>query len=286
MRSEEQILELLISVANENENIRAVVLTGSRVNQNIEKDDFQDFDVIYLVDNLDKFADDRNWIDVFGERIIMQIPNSMQLDEGDLESEKEEITYLMLFKDFNRIDLKLIDIKNTECCQDSLSRVLLDKDGRFASLPAASEDNYVVKKPSLKTFSDCCNEFWWVATYVYKGITRNEPLYAKEMLEGPVRKMFMKMLAWHVGSDTGFSVNLGKCNRFLKQNVSPDLWTRIVRTYPDLSIKNIRQSLIEMMRLFHEIGIEVAHKLELKYNRTEANNVFEYIRSREESNGK
>ena len=94
------------------------------------------------------------------------------------------------------------------------------------------------------------------------------------------------MLAWHVGCNTGFSVNLGMCNRFLKQNVSPDLWTKIVRTYPDLSIKNIRQSLIEMMSLFQEIGMEVAHKLELNYNRTEANNVIEYIRNREENKEK
>ena len=179
MRSEEQIFELIISVANGDENIRAVMLTGSRANQNIKKDGFQDFDVIYMVDNLDKFADDINWINVFGERIIMQMPGSMQLDEHDLESDKVEITYLMLFRDFNRIDLKLIDIKNEEYRTDSFNRVLLDKDSRFSSLPEASEDNYAVKKPSPKTFSDCCNEFWWVATYVYKGIARDEPLYAK-----------------------------------------------------------------------------------------------------------
>ncbi|MCB0667404.1 MAG: aminoglycoside 6-adenylyltransferase, partial [Saprospiraceae bacterium] len=135
MRSEEQIFELIISVANGDENIRAVMLTGSRANQNIKKDGFQDFDVIYMVDNLDKFADDINWINVFGERIIMQMPGSMQLDEHDLESDKVEITYLMLFRDFNRIDLKLIDIKNEEYRTDSFNRVLLDKDSRFSSLP-------------------------------------------------------------------------------------------------------------------------------------------------------
>ena len=106
--------------------------------------------MIFLVNDLISYKYDVNWIEVFGERIILQMPNSMKLDENDLESEKEEITYLMLFKDFNRIDLKLIEVKNKELYKDSLNKILLDKDNLFDSGIVPNEDDYLIKKPSQK----------------------------------------------------------------------------------------------------------------------------------------
>lgn len=278
MRTEEEIIAMLLSVAEEDIRIRGVILNGSRTNPDIKKDRFQDFDVIYLVEDIESYREDLNWINVFGERIIMQMPYSMQLDEEAADTKEERITYLMLFKDLNRIDLNLVDVKNMESCQDSLNKILLDKDGLFDSIPEPSDRDYLVKKPSQQQFSDCCNEFWWVSTYVVKGLVREEPLYAKDMLEGPVRKMFMKMLAWKVGVENDFSVNLGKSNRFLKRYVHSSFWEDILKTYPDAGLMNIWKSLLLMTQLFHQTGIEVARALDYHYHLEEAKNVEAYIR--------
>jgi len=277
MRSEDDILSLLLSTTTEDNRVRAVVLSGSRTNPNIEKDAFQDFDVIYFVSELESYRDNPDWVDQFGERIIMQMPNSMKVDEQDVESEKDEITYLMLFKDLNRIDLKLVPIELRDTYKDSLNRVLLDKDQLFDSSIEPDDSDYRTTKPSQKEFSDCCNEFWWVSTYVAKGLARNEPLYAKAMLETPVRNMFMRLLAWHTASQHGFSINLGAKNRFLKKYVSPELWTKILATYPDAGIQNIWNSLLEMTSIFHELATKLSNHLELDYNQEEANNVIEYL---------
>ena len=271
------MLELILSVASGNNNIRAVILNGSRANKNIKSDDFQDYDIVYVVDELKGFESRPTWIDVFGERIILQMPNSMKIDEDDSETEEDEITYLMLFKDFNRIDLKLVEVKNILNYKDSLSKILLDKDHLFKERLGPSEEDYMIKEPSQKEFLDCCNEFWWVSTYVIKGLARDEPIYAKEMLENPVRKMFMKMLSWYVGATKGFEINLGNCNRFFKEYVSSALWKRILRTYPDSEIINIWNSLMEMISVFHELGLEVAKETGLNYKIEESINVKEYI---------
>ena len=98
MRSEEEIYRLILSVAKKDDRIRAVVLNGSRANDKIKKDSFQDFDILFLVNELESFNCNPNWIDVFGERIIFQTPNSMKLYNHDVNLDKEEICYLMLFK--------------------------------------------------------------------------------------------------------------------------------------------------------------------------------------------
>ena len=49
-RTPSKILELILRVAEELETVRAVVLQGSRANPNVASDEWQDFDIVYLVD--------------------------------------------------------------------------------------------------------------------------------------------------------------------------------------------------------------------------------------------
>lgn len=52
MRTEKEMIDLIMNTAKENERIRAVIMNGSRVNPNVKKDCFQDFDIIYAVKDL------------------------------------------------------------------------------------------------------------------------------------------------------------------------------------------------------------------------------------------
>jgi aminoglycoside 6-adenylyltransferase len=48
MRSEKELISQILGLANTNDLIRAVLLTGSRADPKIVKDSFQDFDVTYV----------------------------------------------------------------------------------------------------------------------------------------------------------------------------------------------------------------------------------------------
>lgn len=49
MRTEEQMMKLILDTAKEDERILAVYMNGSRTNPNAPKDIFQDYDIIYVV---------------------------------------------------------------------------------------------------------------------------------------------------------------------------------------------------------------------------------------------
>src|SRR6267143_1051330 len=107
MRSEEEMLELIVSTAENDHRIRAVIMSGSRVNPNARRDIFQDFDIAYLVTDVDSFRDDHTWINRFGAIMILQLPEAME----DPPSKNDgRFTYLMQFTDGNRIDLTLFPI--------------------------------------------------------------------------------------------------------------------------------------------------------------------------------
>ena len=49
MRTEDEIMKLLINTAAQDDRIRAAYLEGSRVNPDVPRDMFQDYDVVYIV---------------------------------------------------------------------------------------------------------------------------------------------------------------------------------------------------------------------------------------------
>ena len=69
MRSEKEMLDLIIDIANNDVRIRAAYLEGSRANPNVPKDLFQDYDVIYVVMETKSFREDKEWINRFGKRL-------------------------------------------------------------------------------------------------------------------------------------------------------------------------------------------------------------------------
>ncbi len=209
MRTEKEMLDVIINTAIEDERIRAVIMNGSRVNPNVKRDCFQDYDIMYVVNDIQSFTSNHNWVHRFGEIMIVQMPEEMSLVQPD---EDGKFPYLMQFMDGNRIDLTLVPVELIKkfVGQDSLSKLLLDKDNCLEEFPPASDKDYLVKKPTEKEFLDCCNEFWWCSTNIAKGLWREELSYAKGMLEGPVRDMFIVMLEWYIGMKTDFTVNTGK----------------------------------------------------------------------------
>ncbi|WP_166703040.1 aminoglycoside 6-adenylyltransferase [Bacillus albus] len=275
MRTEKEMMELILGVANEDDRVRAVGMNGSRANSNVPKDNFRDYDIVYLVSDFQSFLNNPDWVDVFGKRIIMQTPEDMELIPPELDG---RFTYLMLFEDGNRIDLMLIPIeeKNEYCSEDGLTIILLDKDKKMPKLDEPTNKGYWVKKPSAVFFADCCNEFWWISTNVAKGLWREEILYAYEHLNS-VREMLLTMLEWKVGIETNFSLSVGKNSKYLERYVNKDIWERLLKTYPNGEYKQVWNSLFEMIRLFEQVAIEVADILEYQYPYEEANKVKDYL---------
>ena len=279
MRSAEEIKRLIIDVAKTDDRIRAVLLNGSRANDKIPPDKYQDFDIVYVTDDFESLIADREWTNKFGEKLIWQLPDEMVV--GQKEPEKgNRFSLLMLFTDGNRIDLTLLSKKEIDPNgkTDSLTIVWLDKDNMFPNTTLPSDLDYLVKEPTEKEFLDTCNEFWWVCTYVAKGLLRNEIIYSKEMLETVVRPMFMNVISWHIGLETNFSVSIGKAGKFMSKFQSPELYQQILQTYSDQVVENNWRALFLMMDIFSQLARTVSRKLKFRYVFGEEENVIAYLK--------
>lgn len=276
MRSDHAILELILNCANADDNVRAVVMNGSRVNPNAPKDPFQDFDVVYFVRDVGAFKQRPDVVSYFGDIMILQTPEDM----GDPPPKNGgHYAYLMQFLDGHRIDLSIYPLHAVnQIVSDSLSRVLLDKDRLLPELPPPTDRGYLPHPPNAKTFADCCNEFWWVNPYVAKGLWRNELTYAHYMFDSVVRTEFMKMLTWYFGIRTNFQKSPGKCGKYLKQGLEPEIWERLERTYADAQPDHLWDALFVMDDLFRDLAHVVTQMFGFTYPEQDDRNVTNYIR--------
>lgn len=263
MRSEQQLFDTVLNFARADERIRMVTLEGSRTNIHIPPDEFQDYDITFFVTDPDSFTADDAWLDLFGERLIMQKPEDMEL----FPAQEPGYSYLMLFTDDVKMDLTLLPVEliSEYFTWDKLVKLLLDKDGRIGSPPVPTDIDYHLQMPTARMFDDCCNEFWNTTTYVVKGLCRREILFAIDHMNEIVRKELLRMISWLVGTEQGFQFSLGKNYKFLDRYLSEELWNRLIATYRMDSYLHMWESLEACLALFREVSGEVAKRLEYTY---------------------
>ncbi len=188
-------------------------MNGSRTNPRATRDMFQDYDIVYVVTDTASFLADRQWIQVFGELLMVQ-PDLLDQAIGKAVDFEQSYGYLMLFTDGNRIDLHL----ETKAAlvngfiRDSLTILLLDKDNCLPVVPEPSDRDYYVNPPTAGQFMSCTNNFWWCLQNVAKGIWRDQLPYAKNMYHHTTRAALDKMICWWIGLQHEYQVSVGAMN--------------------------------------------------------------------------
>ena len=268
MRTEAEMLDVILKTA-ETLQVEAVAMSGSRTNPKTLKDEFQDYDVVYLVENFEELISDLSWIDQFGKRIIEQ---EVTLDHRRL--------YLMLFEDGNRIDLTLCPKEYIQEWVDSEAgfTVLEDPENLFEPY-SPNIERYWTSPASEKDFEKACNEFWWVSAYVVKGICRNQVIYATDHLYGICQQELLKLLAWQVVADKG-TVDVGKNYKYLFNYLPAEKEKEFSSLLDFASLDKIIQSLFDTMQLFHQEAQSLAQKMGFDYDNEVAEKMIEYAEER------
>ena len=262
------MLNLILQTAKKLQ-VDAVALSGSRTDTKAPKDEFQDYDVVYVVDDLDNLTSDLAWLDQFGTRIIEQhnILGNRRL-------------YLMLFEDGNRIDLTLCPKDHIQEWVESETAytVLVDEKGLFESY-SPSPERFWTSPASETDFEKSCNEFWWVSAYVVKGICRKQVIYATDHLYCICQQELLKILAWQVASDNG-TVDIGKNYKYLFNYLPAEKEKEFSNLLDFSSLDKITQSLLATIQLFQQEAQYLAQKMGFKYEKEVAEKMMRYAKEK------
>ena len=264
MRAETEMLDLILQTAKTLQ-VKAVAISGSRTNPKAPKDEFQDYDVVYVVDDLDNLMSDLSWLEQFGRCLIEQ---EVRLGHRRL--------FLMLFEDGNRIDLTLCPKDHIQEWVDSEAgfTVLEDSEHLF-ELYSPNLERYWTSPATETDFETACNEFWWVSAYVVKGICRNQLIYETDHLYGICQQELLKVLSWQVASDRG-KVDIGKNYKYLFNYLPTEKEKEFSNLLDFSSIEKLTQSLFATMKFFHQEAQSLAQKMGFDYDMEVAEKMIQY----------
>ena len=281
MKTLDEMRELILKKAEEDERIRAVTMEGSNVTEGAVHDKYSDIDVTFFVTDIREFTRDKDYMKRFGDILIMQMPDDWYAEPYDYNS-RNKFAYLVQYKDGNRIDMTFIDVSNIgDQVNFNEPRVVMINKDNFPELKdIASKEAFYIKKPTEFEFCNTVNEFRWIANYATKGLCRDEFFYARRAMEWLMMNMFMKMMNWKVGIDNDFEVTTGGNSKYLKKYLSPEEMERFKGIFAKGEYEDMWDKLFLMYDYFEELSLYVAEKLAFHIDLEESRNVREFMEKR------
>lgn len=275
------MLDKMITYAKNHEGIRAVLLNGSRVNDKVKPDDYQDYDVVYMVDDISQWITLDAWLDFLGPRLMMQKPDQNDLDRKIIHEVKDRFAYLILLKTGIRIDLTLATPPKVKTIikEDSLTKVLLDKDSLLTDIDPPSEKSYYLKKPDNEaTFQAIYNDFYWCSQNVLKGIKRQEWPYANTMFHHILMKHLNTMIQYAITVKYAPKcVNVGAFNKWLGKFLTKAHYQAYLNLVFKPEEESAIKTLLESLDLFYYYAETVALQCGFQLDDLSYQNMKDYI---------
>ena len=270
-------MALILGLAEADDRIRVVVMNGSRVNPNVARDPFQDYDIATFVTDVEPFRNEGYVVPHFGEVMVVEQPLYGPWPPADADGSYHNYNIQLL--DGNRIDLSFSHVDTLEDdLADSLTAVLLDKDGRIPYFPPPNESSYFITQPTQELYDGCCTGFFFaLGSHIPKTIWRRKLPLLKYYIEGWLRESVTMMLGWDIGIRTGWEKSLGSKGKHLEGLLTPDVWNEYKRTYVDSDYDNLRESLFLFHSIFKKSAEFVAEKCGFRFPRETADKVLAFF---------
>ena len=278
--TEADVLGRVVQWAIDHPLIRAVILESSRAVEQAPLDRFSDYDILLVVSDVRPFADDNSWQRFFGEPLV-------RFGDAIVRLGFETHMRMVIYQDHTKIDfaiwpLELLQrIVEQQVSTDFLDwgyRVLLDKNGLAASIPAPTRTAHIPARPTKQEYQALVEEFWWETTYAAKYLWRDELTFAKYNLEVTLKfELLFRMLEWRVELDHDWTWKPGLLGRGLKRALPPDLWAALERAYAGPGIEENWEALFAITALFRRVAVEVGQALGYLYPHEMDRGVTEYL---------
>jgi len=276
------MIELIIKIAGMDDRIRAVYLYGSKADPNIEKDKYQDYDLVFVVTETNSFISNKDWLNEFGkidfifEGLWNQLQFNINIKSIDFS---HRYVWSMLLEDGSRIDL-VMEVKD-EALKNYTNKkhteVLLDKDACLPETPTMMEE-HAATKPSEEKYTACCNGFWWFLSYVAKGIARDELPFAMSSYNEFIRLTLDQMIVWYIGTITDFSVSTGKGGKYYKKYLPKELYDLYAKTYSDSNSINFWNAICSCCDLFKTTATHVGNYFDFVYDSKKEGSMLNYLK--------
>lgn len=280
MRTEKEILDIVLDTAREDDAVRAVI----RTNLLPIKEYLYSYQFCFIVADVEKYSDEKVFETCFGKRVLLY-----RGDKNYPEMFLNTKAHLMVFEDGITLVINTMD-KDTFLSrfnrENSYENVwigdtyqkILDKDNILPEIERLEETQTIfADTPTKEIFDNTCNEFWWVMKTFAEYTLRKELPSAMFYLNVAVRDLLNKMLRWHIYLKSGKPVDMGVLDSRLEALLEDELFALYKKTYPSADYDQIWSAFNAVATLWNKVGNMVADTCGFPYPEKTEIEMMEFI---------
>jgi|WetSurMetagenome_2_1015567.scaffolds.fasta_scaffold151452_3 aminoglycoside 6-adenylyltransferase len=259
----EHFLARFTSWAEAQEDIRAVVMVGSRARSDQPADDWSDLDLMIYARNHEAYLGDTRWLQRLGQPWVSFVSTT--------SGEEREI--LASFKGGYNVDFVLVAASDLQQMADQGiiphgnlrgARVVVDKDGLAAKTIPAEFHPPISHDPGLEEFTWIVNAFWDAAFYLAKQIRRGD-LWMVKARDADLKRCLLQMMEWHARACHPEIRDTWHMGRFLENWADARALQALPETFGRYDAGDSARALKASMDLFRWLAVETAAAINISY---------------------
>lgn len=260
--------------ARENDDIRALVVTGSLARHDGTTDKFSDLDLEVIVRNLSRFTANDNWLHDFDD-VWIRLPLNQDLPYR-----------LVWFRGGVKVDFQfrpvsdILPMKPGADLPDEYMRgyqVVLDKDQLFRGLAASPRLFPQPLPPTCADLEEAINEFWFEAIHVAQFIRRREFWVVKHR-DWTMKRNLLRMMQWRAHHTSNESVNTWQLGKRVNSWADEETTEALPNIWGAWAAKSLWEALFVQLKLFQRLTLELAQTLGCDYEDKIHQEIYHYIR--------
>jgi aminoglycoside 6-adenylyltransferase len=277
---EKAVIGKLLEWAESKPDIRVVILTSSRAKPNAELDEFSDYDVIFVAEDIKPYREDESWLEEYG-RVLVVYRDPIEIRFGH-----ERFINVTQYENGLKIDFTfwpvplIKHVAGMEKLPDYIDdgyKVLLDKDGLTKGMKAPSGKAFIPKPPTEVEYQAFVEEFFYDIPYAAKQIRRGD-IFALKLTVYYMRDVKLRrLLEWKVEIEYKWSLKSGYFGKRLQKYLTPALLQEWDMIHFGGVNKNNWESLFRILRLFSEVAREVGKELGYSYPEDVDKRMMDYV---------
>ncbi|MBN1402736.1 MAG: aminoglycoside 6-adenylyltransferase [Anaerolineae bacterium] len=254
--------------AEADDNVRAVLIIGSRARSDHPADAWSDLDLLVLAEDPAPFAASAGWLAAIGEAWLTFIEPT---PDGGRERR-------VLFAGGLDVDFALDRVQDVRRMLDAGQlhpmvrdllrrgvRALVDKDGLAARLAALDLGEPSWKPPDVAAFQNLTHDFWYHTVWTAKKLRRGELWMAHSCCDSYMKGRLLQMLAWHARAAGDPARDTWMQGRFLEEWADPRAVAALRGAFAQHDVEDVWRALEASMNLFAWLGRETAAALGYAY---------------------
>lgn len=264
MMTYDELEQSIYAWALTRDDIRAVLVVGSRARVEHPADDLSDLDLLLLSTDATLYRDDRSWLDIFGNVLLAAVD---MLDDGSPE-------WIAVYEGVIKGDFTFVQVGEAGSLADQIPqmpfqnvlarglRVLVDK---YPQSKVFEVKLRPYKLPTAERFGQTVANFWITATRVAKFIQRGDLWRAVTMLYCKMRFNLVTLMEWHAHVLHGADYDTWYDGRFMDAWVDADTLATLPNLFARYNASELQAALRQMVNLFRRLAQVVASKLGYDY---------------------